>query len=206
MALKSKDVGDTSDLPEPKSVARKTIKGSVRVGASKPLVKVATAKAPKATPISTPTGSAVELGKSREIFAAEGLRGVNLYLAHRVAPKYPDKRISWVNTKEVRQRYRGYVPLVVDYERDTLEEAKTLDEAEKTTGNTLCWIDRAAWESMQAPDRQLAARIRNEVTSDSSEKQVAALREIVPTLDGLSIEPLGAKRDVAIATDTPDTN
>lgn len=148
------------------------------------------AKATEEEPETPRKQTAVEIQQNHEIFAAEGLRGVNIYLGAKVLPKYKDKYFSWVELVKVRQRFRGWTPLKVDYEKHTATPC-TLDEADKTTGNVLCWMEMTMWNQLQLTEDQRRKMIADEVAKDDPARHVDSLNaQFRGKLDGMNFAPL----------------
>ena len=133
--------------------------------------------------------SKVELGYDAGMGFADN---IGKWLADVVRPKYPKYYITYVNRESVRQGFKGWKPLKVNFHKGTVEECD-IDEAEKTTGNVLAWRDMRIQKKIR-DDRMKLQKQRDQITqTDGTERQAEAFNAQVASLSGgmIRAKPLG---------------
>lgn len=102
----------------------------------------------------------IELGNTQEFIGYHKFDGLDKFIQRVVVPKHPDKFIAWVDREHVAQRFRGWQPLRLDYQKQDAEVVD-MDSADKTQRNVLAWQDiriHKAKEDEEARRRAISNR------------------------------------------------
>jgi len=138
---------------------------------------------PETKEVTSVEAETIELGYNREMLSLNQ-SNTWTYFDKVVRPKYPKRYIAMPSKEHAREEFRGWRMLFWDTSSDTVKEVKDPDEATKTSGNILCWMDIRIKEANDAEWRARQRSANKFVETEGSSKEVAA--KLSPQLQGLS--------------------
>lgn len=136
----------------------------------------------------------VELGISRDRMSA--VLNKDEYLAKYILPKYLDKKVAWVDRREASERWRGWRFLKWMQATDSLIETESIDEADKTHSNVLCWRDKHIQDAIDNEWKKKQTDQNRKVLSENYRVQAEAMNNSLKTISpGIGAKPLDEQLD-----------
>lgn len=129
----------------------------------------------------------VEVGESYEVYGVDIDKCIQ-----KIQSKCRDKKhIAWVDQKDSKRRANGWKWLKISDGGEDVQEVETIEQADTTTSNVLCWRDRkhqdAIDRSIDKANIQSVLRERMEHTSNG---QATKFNNLIGGTKGIKAKPL----------------
>jgi hypothetical protein len=128
----------------------------------------------------------VEIGESDEIYGVDMERCLQM-----IQRRHPEKHIAWVNQKDSKFKHNRWVWLKVSDGGEDVAEVNTMEEADMTTSNVLCWRDRKFQDAIDRRIHQLNIEsVRRERMEHTSNGQAQKFNSLIGGTKGIKAKPL----------------
>lgn len=106
-----------------------------------------------------------------------------------IIPKYPEMWIAWVRKEDTRFKRLGWKMLAFSSGGDDVEEVKTVEEAERSHSNVLCWMPLKMHQEFTKDENANRLRFNKMVRREGSKEQAQAFNRTIG-IPGVQASPL----------------